>query len=212
MNIYYVPGEGSGSAPGSGFLITSGTRNVPPGHDLDALITDAQGTRRPLSVPPGLVQECFVTALRAMAGDLLPEAAAEVIRKTQDPFLQVIYDLEVSRMAYGRACLIGDAAFIARPHLGAGTAKAAENAWALADAIDAWPGDVETALRMWEPDELALGQAVVRRARSIGERFQSRASVIAEDYGYVSALQGDLRPPRRELATGASRQSLGPTE
>ena len=40
-------------------------------------------------------------------------------------------------MAFGRVCLIGDAAFVARPHAAAGTAKAAADAWALAEALDA---------------------------------------------------------------------------
>ena len=45
----------------------------------------------------------------------------------------MIVDLEVPRMAFGRSCLIGDAAFALRPHIGVGTAKAADDAghWGL---------------------------------------------------------------------------------
>ena len=55
----------------------------------------------------------------------------------EQPFLQPIYDLEVPRMAFGRVAILGDAAFVARPHVGAGVAKAAEDALALADALAA---------------------------------------------------------------------------
>ena len=52
-------------------------------------------------------------------------------------------------MAFGRACLLGDAAFVVRPHAAAGTAKAAADAWALAEAL-ARDGDVPAALARWE--------------------------------------------------------------
>lgn len=54
-------------------------------------------------------------------------------------------------MAFGRVCLIGDAAFVARPHAAAGTAKAAEDGWQLAQAIQTSPGDVVAALRAGNP-------------------------------------------------------------
>ena len=75
-------------------------------------------------------------------------------------------------MAFGRACLIGDAAFVARPHAAAGTAKAAADAWALSEAMSAARGDVSAALARWEPGQLALGQSVLERTRAAGVRAQ----------------------------------------
>jgi 2,6-dihydroxypyridine 3-monooxygenase len=75
-------------------------------------------------------------------------------------------------MAFGRACLIGDAAFSIRPHAAAGTAKAAEDGWQLAAAMRAERGDVLGALRRWEPNQLALGNTVMNRSREIGRRAQ----------------------------------------
>ena len=63
-----------------------------------------------------------------------------------EPFVQVVYDIGVPRMAFGRACLLGDAAFAVRPHAAAGTAKAAADGWALAAALTAAGGDVPAAL------------------------------------------------------------------
>ena len=48
------------------------------------------------------------------------------------PFLQPIYDLDSPRMAFGRVALLGDAAFVARPHVGMGVTKAGDDAMALA--------------------------------------------------------------------------------
>ena len=87
--------------------------------------------------------------------------------------MQAIYDLEVPRMAFGRTCLLGDAAFVIRPHIAAGTAKACADAWALAEAVDAdVEGHPSCALRDWEPGRLAAGRAALARARRNGMRSQ----------------------------------------
>ena len=80
-------------------------------------------------------------------------------------------DIAVPQMAFGRVALLGDAAFAARPHAAAGTAKAAADAWALADALAEEP-DVAKALSAWEPDRLALGEDLMRRVCEMGARAQ----------------------------------------
>jgi 2,6-dihydroxypyridine 3-monooxygenase len=95
-----------------------------------------------------------------------------VIEATAQPFLQVIVDLGVERMAYGRVCLSGDAAFTLRPHAAAGTAKAAMNGRALGEAMRVHGGDVIAALAAWEPVQLELGRALMQRSRWLGRRSQ----------------------------------------
>lgn len=70
---------------------------------------------------------------------------------------------------------MGDAAFVARPHAAAGTAKAAEDAWKLAEAIKAADGEVIAALRIWESGQLGLGRSVLARTREAGGNYSSRA-------------------------------------
>jgi 2,6-dihydroxypyridine 3-monooxygenase len=147
-------------------------RNVPAGDALDDLLTDLHGTRRDLSLPPGSVAEGHVAALQATAEAELPPQMAEMVAKTSEPFVQVVFDIDVPRMAFGRICLIGDAAFALRPHAAAGTAKAAEDAWTLAEAIVAAGHDVVAALRRWEPRQLELGRRALRRTRTAGDRSQ----------------------------------------
>ena len=71
--------------------------------------------------------------MRAVARARLPGVIADVVTAVERPFLQVVFDVEVPRMAFGRVCLVGDAAWVVRPHAAAGTAKAAADGWALAD-------------------------------------------------------------------------------
>jgi predicted CoA-binding protein len=49
---------------------------------------------------------------------------AELVAATPDPFVQTIVDVVVPRTVFGRVCLLGDAAFVVRPHT-AGDAAAA---------------------------------------------------------------------------------------
>ncbi|MBJ7598804.1 MAG: monooxygenase, partial [Candidatus Dormibacteraeota bacterium] len=74
------------------------------------------------------------------------------------------------------------------PHAAAGTAKAAANAWALAEALAAAGGDVERALRDWEGSQLTLGRNLVRRARAIGNRSQFGGSWVPGDPSLVFGL------------------------
>jgi 2,6-dihydroxypyridine 3-monooxygenase len=146
-------------------------RNVSPGPALDELMTGSDGALRDISLPPGIVQEKHIARMQADAA-ALPPPLAEIIHATDQPFIQAIVDLEPPRMAFGRICLIGDAAFVARPHAAAGTAKAAEDAWTLSQAMRAAGGDVLTALRRWEPGQLQLGRSLMARTRQAGRRSQ----------------------------------------
>ena len=94
-------------------------RNYLEGSDLDDVLTDDSGQRRDISLPPGASRERHVAEVRAVATARLPAPFAQVVCGTVQPFLQVVYDIEVPRMAFGRVCLIGDAAFVVRPHAAA---------------------------------------------------------------------------------------------
>lgn len=146
-------------------------RNVPEGAALTDLMTDRNGRRQSLSVAAGLVRERHVAELlRAAAG--LPPPLAEMVRATDRPFIQAVHDVEVPRMAFGRTCLIGDAAFVVRPHAAAGTAKAADDAWTLAEAVAGADGGLEAALSGWETGRIELGRRLLERARDMGVRLQ----------------------------------------
>lgn len=146
-------------------------RNVAAGAALEDLMTDGRGTLHQLSLPPGALQERHLKAFRR-AAEALPGCLAEAVLTTEQPFIQPIVDVEVPRMVFDRVCLIGDAAFVARPHAAAGTAKAAADAWALHDALESEPDDIEGALASWERGQLALGQQLVDRVREAGDRSQ----------------------------------------
>jgi 2,6-dihydroxypyridine 3-monooxygenase len=187
--VYPIPGLDGSVKPGERLVNFVWYRNYLEGSDLDHVLTDASGQKRDISLPPGAASAQHVAEVRAVAAARLPEAIARVVCSTAQPFLQVVYDIEVPRMAFGRVCLIGDAAFSVRPHAAAGTAKAAADGWSLADALSKTP-DVPRALAQWEPGQLALGRQLLARTRAIGRRSQFDGSWVAGDPELIFGLRG----------------------
>jgi 2,6-dihydroxypyridine 3-monooxygenase len=131
--------------------------------------------------------------MRGFAVDHLAPPIAEVVTSVREPFVQAVYDIEVPAMTSGRACLIGDAAFAVRPHAAAGTAKAAEDGWVLAEELVRADGDVDVALPRWERRQLALGAGLLARTREIGDSSQTRGDFRPGDPRLVFGLYGPGR-------------------
>lgn len=193
VNLYPIPGIHSELGAGQRRMNYVWYRNVPPGPALDALLTDKRGFLASVSVQPGQVQDHYVAELRRAANAELPPAAAELVAKTVDPFIQTVLDIVVPRMAFGRVCLVGDAAFAARPHAAAGTAKAAADAWALGAALREAGGDVPAALATWEPKQLQLGKDLVARVQDMGRRSQVTGTWTPGDPSLLFGLYGPGR-------------------
>lgn len=169
---YPIPNTDGSIEPGRRLINWIWYRNMPAGREVDELMIDRHGRAHDISLPPGAVRQEHLDALHRTADELLAPPLAEMVRKSDGPFVQVVFDVEVGRLAFGRACLIGDAAIVLRPHVAVGTAKAAEAAWRLAEAIEATDHDVVRALRRWEPGQIRLERGVLDRARQAGDRVQ----------------------------------------
>jgi 2,6-dihydroxypyridine 3-monooxygenase len=185
--LYPIPALDGSVEPGRRLANFVWYRNYAAGNELDDLMTDRDGIRHGLTLPPGAAREAHLRELRTLATAHLAGQFAEVVHRTEFPFVQVIFDIEVQRMASARVCLLGDAAFALRPHAAAGTAKAAADAWALAEALKQARGDVEAALPQWERQQLAIGRAVLERTRRNGNKSQ---------------FEGTWRPGDPELVFG----------
>jgi 2-polyprenyl-6-methoxyphenol hydroxylase-like FAD-dependent oxidoreductase len=147
--------------------------------ELPDLLTDASGTVHEISIPPPLIRAGVVEGMRKAAARLVPPQFQEIVRLAAQPFLQPIYDFEAPRIAFGRVAILGDAAFVARPHVAAGVVKAAEDALALAAALDA-AADVEPALRRYEAERIGVGRRIIERARHLGAYLQAELRSVEE--------------------------------
>ena len=170
--VYLVPGERDAVDPGRRRFNWVWYRTA-DGVAKATLLVDRAGRQRSGSIPPGWLAANAELDLREAADQRLPPPLRQMVSATRQPFLQIIQDLTVPRMAFGRVALIGDAAFVPRPHTAASTSKAAGNALALAAALQG-SEDVSTALLRWEPEQLRAGQELRQLGQRLGERFKHK--------------------------------------
>jgi 2-polyprenyl-6-methoxyphenol hydroxylase-like FAD-dependent oxidoreductase len=142
-------------------------------HELPRLITGRDGKQYVGGIPPDQIHPDILNEMRSEATRLLAPAFAEVVHKTHQPLLQPIVDLEVPSMYSNRIVLLGDAAFVARPHVGMGVTKAAEDALALATCLQD-DHDIDCALEAFSKERVAAGQSIIRRARHLGAYMQAQ--------------------------------------
>ena len=172
---YPVAGPGNDLRPGHRSYNWVWYRPAGEDADLPRLLTDRDGRTHSISIPPPLIAPAVIAEMRAHAEEVLAPQFREVVRLTEQPFLQPIYDLEATQMAFGRVALVGDAAFVARPHVGAGVAKAAQDASALVRALRSG-GDTEAALRRFEAERLYRSAAASSSGRGISALTCKRGS------------------------------------
>lgn len=146
--------------------------NVEAGAALDELMTANDGSRRPVSVHFPALPKSSLETFHGRATTQLASVFRDLITGAPQPFVTIVADADVPRMAFDRVVLIGDAAFTPRPHAAAGAAKAAADAWTLADRLVEADGDVRQALTSWEPERLIVGQAYLAKVRAMAAVLQ----------------------------------------
>lgn len=176
--ILMMPGPGGTITPGSRGLTWLWYEAQTP-TDLLPRHTGADGHVYMDSVPPGHMGPPLLSHVNEMAEEYLPPWHAEVIHRTQDPFLQPIYDNRLDHYVHGRVCLMGDAASTARPHAGSGALKAIGDAIELGDALSEEPS-VEAALARYDTKRVKAGDDIVELARSAGDEQILRAPIWSQ--------------------------------
>lgn len=190
---YPVAGAGNRTEPGHRAWNFVWYRPAPAPGALAELLTDADGVQHPQGIPPHKVSWREIARMRSDARRLLAPQFAEIMEKTAQPFLQPIHDLCSDEMVRGRVALLGDAAFVARPHVGMGVTKAMQDAMALGDALRTH-GATPEALQAYAQARLVAGQQVVERGRRLGGYMQG----LARD-----GIPADERDPLTPMAETA---------
>jgi 2-polyprenyl-6-methoxyphenol hydroxylase-like FAD-dependent oxidoreductase len=143
--------------------------------ELVKLLTDDDGHYYPTGIPPLKVSWRNIAHMRQVAREILAPQFAEILEKTAAPFLQAIYDVRSEQIVFGRIALMGDAAFVGRPHVGMGVTKAGDEAMVITKYISQL-GATPQALQAYSDERLKLGQQVVARAQYLGRYMQAQGS------------------------------------
>ncbi len=198
-----------GLPPGEQFLVypvTGANDDMTPGRlrtnmiwyrpadeaELTRLLTDVTGRVHSLSIPPPLIRPEVRAEITDAAERLLAPDYRVCVRLSPQSFLQPIYDVESTRLAQGRVAIIGDAAFVARPHVAAGIIKAADDVLALVRFLDE-AGEVADALQGYEAERVPVGRRIVAKARAMGASYKARppgaaAAPSSDDAAYAKAV------------------------
>ena len=174
MLAYPVPGRDNDTRPGRRGYNHIWYRPTDFHETLPRLCTDATGRCHGISIPPPLIRPEVVEKVKAAARALLAPQIAAIVELTGQVFFQAIFDLESPRMTLGRVALLGDAAFVARPHVGMGVTKAALDAECLAREIRAADGDLDAALARYDRERRRFGTRLVARARRLGAYIEAQ--------------------------------------
>ena len=161
-----------------------------------ALFTDASGRSHGVSIPPTLIRPEFITEMKAAARANLSPILADIVTRAPLPLLQSIADMEAPQLVFGRVALLGDSAFVARPHVVAGVTKAALDAKGLADALDTGAGDIGAALQRYERERREFGRAIVGHSRYLGTYLEAQLKPLTERRG--AELHRDPKQLMRE--------------
>jgi 2-polyprenyl-6-methoxyphenol hydroxylase-like FAD-dependent oxidoreductase len=138
------------------------------GAELEPLLTDANGLRRTYAIPPGALHPEQESRQREIAERVLPPAFKELLRATKEPFVQAIMDLACPQLVFNRTILMGDAAFVIRPHTAASTSKGIANAFALVGEMTG-KQELSESLDHWQRSELNRGQRLMSYGQGLGE-------------------------------------------
>src|SRR5882724_3540959 len=154
---YAIPGGDGSISKGERRLNWVWYWNYRQADELPALLTDRTGRKRRTSVPPGMVCAEHWQKQMDIARAFLPPQFRELLEATEEPFVQSILDLAVPQMAFGCVALVGEAAFVLRPHTAAAAAKAAADGMALGEALREGDDNLAENLRRFETPQMQMG-------------------------------------------------------
>ena len=174
--FYIAPGNHALGylVPGAGGEIVKGERRYNwvwyrfvDENDLQQTFTGQSGRSSQFSLARGELSDPRRRALREDAARLLPPQFIEAVNAEATPFVQGIFDFEADRMAGSSIALIGDAAFVVRPHTAMGVGKAAGDVMSLRAHINQ-ATSLGDALRRLEADRIAVGREIAAYGQELG--------------------------------------------
>lgn len=196
---YPVAGKNNATEPGKRRFNFVWYRPADEATTLRDMVTDATGKVWHDGIPPPLIRPEIVAQARQAAQEVLAPQFAEVVEKTENLFFQPIFDVVSNQIAFGRVALLGDAAFVARPHCGMGVAKAGDDALTLLECLNR-DNDIASALGAYDHRRVEFGTSIVDHARALGAYMQAQLRTPeerehAEMYRSVEAIMRETAVP-----------------
>ncbi len=166
---------------------------------LKTLLTDDLGVTHTDGIAPKRIHPQVLHNLKQQAADTLHPAWSQIIQLAPELFMQPIYDSVTNSMACSRVALIGDAAFISRPHIGQGVTKAAGDAICLVKALQSHANHVLDALPIFSNERVAIGHQVIQYAQRLGSVISQPGGELASWSQHYSNVENVLKDTAVEI-------------
>ncbi|KZP11666.1 monooxygenase [Athelia psychrophila] len=176
---YVIPGENGTLEPGKRLINWVWYNNyAEDSREFAELMTDKDGQKHRLSLRIGGMREEIRSRQIAYARRVLPPQFAEIVEKTEHPFIQAITDVTSRQISFfdGKVLLVGDAVCGFRPHVAASTSQAALHAQLLDRVFQG-----EMTVEEWEKQVLQHADRVSRQGILLGERSQFGRQPLSEN-------------------------------
>lgn len=182
LSRYTIPGENGSLEEGQRLLNYVWYTNIAgDAPELREAMTDTAGRKHHHTLPIGKMQGTVWNRQRALAREVLPQPFAELVDKTEKPFISIISDIDVSHPVFydGKLLFVGDALMPFRPHVACSTNQAALDAMLVEKLLR---GEIN--LESWETQVLDYAHATRLRSITWGCWYQE---------GYYAFLMSELK-------------------
>ena len=134
---------------------------------LPEFMVDRDGVLRAGTVPPGKMRLEAENRLKQLVTSNIPTYFGDIVSKTQDTYIQLIYTVDLPAYHQGRQCLIGDAGMVIQPFTGSGVFTGYNNAVDLLETIED-SDSLDDALETWSKTQVRTGKHLL----ALGEQME----------------------------------------
>ena len=184
-----------------------------PRDEVVAFMVDREGIPHQGSLPAGSIRPQEEARLKALMAENLPRWYGDMIKRTEETAVQLIYTSRLSAYAAGRMCVIGDAGVVAPPFTGSGVFKGYQNVNGLLEELQ-MGGGLEAALGRWSDEQVRLGERLLALGDQMEQAFiwdsidltdadnetvadwWKSAVTFPEDFTYEARKRPAQSPPR----------------
>ncbi len=164
--VYFIPGPDGSTQEGSR-IFNWAAYIVVDEKDLDDLMKDEAGRQWTGTLPPGKLNKQNENKLKTFILKNTPDYYAEIVNRTTNSYIQVIYTLDLDSYFKDNMCLIGDAGMVVQPFTGSGVFKGYNNVKSLIFSLNK-NNTLEEALSSWSKEQIKSG----RRLLALGEQME----------------------------------------
>lgn len=167
--VYFVPDMDGSTQVGN--RIYNWAAYIPlPEVELPKFMVDKDGLTHSGTIPPGRMRPEVENRLKQLMQDNLPSYYGDIVYRSQNTYVQLIYTVRLPAYHRGRVCLIGDAGMVAQPFTGSGVFKGYNNVRDLLQALKT-SGEIDKALQVWGTEQVRIGNRLMKLGEQMEEAF-----------------------------------------